>query len=289
MPVTSLHYLAPVKIGATGLGGISATDNPVQNQIRDEPSSGELTARIQALAGQGFGPSFTTVDVAAALALCGPMGVALASYPLKLYAQAGADDGRRAAGGHTGYTYQHGLLLPQSLECSHQGDCSLSYAAVVTWDGTHDPLVLSSEGSLPAIGAPSLWTLGSATLGGVAVPQLRSVRINFGLKAEAEGADSDIWPSRPSVSAVQPVITVATTRISALLPLIGASGSFSLVFRQRDEGGTFTGETFTLSGSGMANFTKKFGVSGNKPGEAALEARPKYDGVNDPIVLSTSF
>jgi hypothetical protein len=289
MGVQSLHYLAPVKIGNTGLGGITATDNPIRNEIRDEPSSGELTARIQALAGQGFDPSFTTQDIAAALAACGAMGCALAASPLNLYAQAGSDDGRRAAGGHTMYTYQHGLLLPQSLECNHQGDCSLSYAAVVTWDGVHDPLVVSDGASLPAIDATSLWTLQSASLGGVAVPQLRSVRLNFGLKAEAEGADSDIWASRPSVSAIQPVITVTTTRISALLPLIGDSGTFSLVFREREEGGTFTAHTLTLSGSGLANFTKPFGARGNRPGEADLEARPKYDGANDPIIISRNW
>jgi len=169
MGVQTLHYLAPVSIGTTNLGGITATDNGVDNEIRDEPSSGELTARIQALVRQGFQPTFSTQDIATALAACGSLGCSLATKALKTFAQAGSDDGRRAASGHIMFTYQHGLLLPQSLDCNHQGDCSLTYQAIVTWDGTHDPLVPTSGASLPAITGTSLWTLKSATLAGVPI------------------------------------------------------------------------------------------------------------------------
>jgi len=284
-----LHYLAPLKIGTTNLGGITATDNPPNNDIRDEPSSGELTARIQALVGQRISPTFTTMDIATALAACGSTGVTLASKPLKLYAQLGSDDGRRAASGHRMFTYQHGLLLPESLDCNHRGDCSLSYRGLVTWDGTHDPVVITENQALPTITTTSLWTLSSVMLAGVAVPQLSSVRVSFGIRAESEGADSDIWDRIPSVSAIQPVISVTTTKSSALLPLQGATGSVSVVFRERADGGTFSGHTLTLSGSGMAYFTDLFRASGGKPGESTLEARLKYDGSNDPIVVTRNW
>jgi len=289
MSVTTLHGLAPVKIGSAVIAGVTATDNGVNSDIRDEPSSGELAARIQALVGQKVAPSFTTQDIAAALAACGALGCSLATYPLKLFAQAYGDNGRRAASGHVQYHYQSGLLLPQSLDCNHQGDATLSYQGLVTWDGAHDPLVITTGATLPVITATSLWTLYTAVLGGVAIPQLKSVRINFGIKAETEGADSDIWDSKPSISAVQPVISVTSSKIAALLDLLGASGSCSLVFRERDDGGAFSGHELTLSGSGMTAFQKPFGASGNKPGECTIEARPKFDGVNDPITITPNW
>lgn len=289
MGVQTLHYMSPVKIGATNLGGITATDNPPENEIRDEPSSGELTARIQALVGQRFSPTFTTQDIATALAACGSVGVTLAAKPLKLYAQLGSDDGRRAASGHRMFTYQHGLLLPESLDCNHRGDCSLSYRGLVTWDGTHDPVVISEDELLPAITETSLWTLSSVMLAGVPIPQVQSVRINFGIKAESEGADSDIWDTRPSVSAIQPVVSVTTSKSAPLLPLTGATGTVGVVFRERIDGGTFSDHELTLSGSGMANFSDLFRAGGDRPGESTLEARLKYNGVTDPIVISRNW
>jgi len=289
MSVSTLHGLAPVKVGDTAIAGITATDNGVQSDIRDEPSSGELAARIQALVGQKVSPGFSTQDLAVALAACGALGCSLATYPLKLYAQAYGDDGRRAVNGHVQYHYQHGLLLPQSLDCHHQADATLSYQGLVTWDGVHDPLVITTGASLPLISATSLWTLATVTLAGVAVPQVKSVRINFGIRAETEGADSDIWDSKPSISAVQPTIDVTGSRIAALLDLLGESGSCNVVFRERDDGGTFSGHTLTLAGSGMASFQKPFGASGNRPGETTLQARLKFDGTNDPITITRNW
>jgi hypothetical protein len=289
MTVSTLHYLSPVVIGTTNLGGITATDNPLSNEIRDEPSSGELTARIQALVAQGIQPTFSTQDIGNALALCGSLGISLASRPLKIYAQAGSDDGRRASAGHYQFTYSKGLLLPQSLDGNHQGDCSLSYMALVCWDGTNNPVVVSQVTNIPTITSDSRWTLSSATIAGLAIPQLKSVRIQFGIKAEAEGADSDVWASHPSISAIQPVISITSSKISGdILPLIGSTGTFSIEFRKRLSGGTFGTNTLTLSGSGMGNITKYFGASGNKAGEATFECRPMYDGTNDPIIITAA-
>jgi hypothetical protein len=124
------------------------------------------------------------------------------------------------------------------------------------------------------------------TLAGLPITQVKSVRVNFGIKAEAEGSDSNIWATMPSVSSIQPVISVTSSKVSNLIDLLGDTGTFSLVYRQRADGGTFGSGRLTLSGSGMANFTKPFGANGNKSGETTLEARPKYDGVNDPIVVT---
>jgi len=288
-PNPTLHFLAPISIGSANIGGITAVDNGIDNEIRDEPASGELTARIQALVAQGFRPTFTTREIAAALAATGTISCSLAASPLKTFAQAGDDDGRRAATGHVQFHYQHGILVPQSLDCSHQGDCSISYQAIVTWDGTHDPLVISTSASLPAISAASLWTLKSATLGGVSIPQLQNVQIQFGVRAQGEGADSDIWATIASIAAVQPVVTVTASKIAALLPVIGATGTVSVTFRERADGGTFSGRELTLSGSGMAVFSKPFGANGGRHGDNSIEARLKYDGTHDPLVVTTSW
>jgi hypothetical protein len=286
--IQSLHYLAPVQIGGTGLGGITAADNGLENEIRAEPASGELTARIQALVKQGFQPTFTTHEIADSLSICGVLGCLLSTKNLVMYAQQGSDDGRRAASGHLSFTYARGLLYPQSLECNHQGDATINYGAAITWDGSHTPVVIGA-GALPSITAASLWTLKSATLGGMSIPQLQSVRINFGLSVQVEGGDSDIWGSKVSITAVNPVISVTSNRIAEFFGVLGASGTASITLRERAEGGTFTDHELTLSGSGLATFSKPFGASGGKPGENAIEARPKYDGTHDPIVMTTNW
>jgi len=122
----------------------------------------------------------------------------------------------------------------------------------------------------------------------VTIPQIKSARVDFGINAESEGSDSDVWDTHPSVSAVQPKFSITSSRIAELLPLIGQTGAASLVFRRRADGGTFSSQTLTLSGSGMASFTQPFSASGNTPGESTIEARLKYDGVNDPITITLS-
>lgn len=285
MGVTTLHGLAPVQIDTTAIGGITALDTGFDTEFTEEPSSGELTARIQAIHAQKFRPTFSTMDLYTVLTACGSLGVALATKNLNMYARKYSAGGGRDTTGHLKYTYQHGLLLPVSIDCNHQGDASLSMQAVVTYDGENDPLVIAASASLPSITSDPRWTLGAVVLGGVSIPQIKNVRADFGIRADSEGSDSDVWDTHPSVSAVQPKFTVTSSRIAALIDVIGASGSANLVFRQRADGGTFGPATLTLSGSGLATFSKPFSASGNGPGELSIEARLKYDGVNDPIIV----
>jgi hypothetical protein len=283
----SLHGLGPIQIGTTVLGGITTQADGLNNEVRGEPSSGELYSRVQVLAGQKFRPTFTTTDIGAALALCGTTGTAISSTAsLKMFARKYATGGTRAASGHVGFTYQLGLLVPKSLDCNHQGDATLSYEAIILWDGTNDPVVVSTNATVPSVASESRWTLGAVTLGGVSIPQIKSIKVDFGIKAEPEGSGSALWDSEVGISEIAPKITPGTSDIDDLLPLLGDEGTFSAAFRERGDAGTFTGKTATLSGSGLALFEKHFSASGNKPGESSLIVHPKWDGTTDPMVIT---
>jgi hypothetical protein len=285
--VTSLHVHGVVQVGETVVGGITAVNNPVETTIREESTSGELATRIQAIVAQKFSPSFTTMDVATALGACGSLGALLATNPLTLFGRARNQDLSVAGSGHTSYLYQNGLLIPTTLSAAHQGDASLSYSAVVTSDGLNAPLVISDSGvTIPELDHDERWALASATINGTPIPQLVNVSVAFGIQAGSEGADSDVYDSRTFVSAVSPKIDVTSTRISALLDLLGTDGAIAVVLRKRVDGGTFDATTLTLSGTGLATFTDPFNGSGPRRGQMTLRANLKYDGNSAPLGLT---
>ncbi len=285
--VTSLHALGCVKIGETAIGGITAQSNPIETTIRKEATSGELAVRLQAIVAQKFAPTFTTMDIARALTACGSLGCLLSTKPLTLYGRARSPDLSALSAGHLSFTYQGGLLIPETLSADHQGDATLSYKAIPIYDGTNAPLVISDANvTIPGITTDSRWTLSSVTLGEVTIGQHVGLNIHFGIDAKSEGAQSDVYDSRTYVESVQPSVDFTSTRIAKLLDILGTSGAISITLRERKTGGTFTGATLVLAGTGLATFTDPFSASGNRRGQQTIRADLAYDGTNAPLGIT---
>jgi len=181
-----------------------------------------------------------------------------------------------------------GLLYPKTLSVAHQGDATISYEAMLynAVDAT-DPFTLTTSATLPTIANYTRWALGSCTLGGTSITQQLDVNLDFGVQCFGEGADSNIRDQIVSIQSIEPKITVTSSYHGAILALLGASGAFSIVLRNRLAGGTFGAETITLAATGgLAMQETPFQASGHQPGTIGLQGHIVWDGTTDPLTYT---
>lgn len=303
MAVTRKHGIYGVGVGATLLGGITRQSLVTNSEVKSEASSGEIYSRFTALYAQRVAPSFTTRSIASALNVCGALGVSIAglSGGLAVYAQKHTDGGTRAgASSHRKYTMVKGILVPRTLQVDHQGDATLSYDAIVTYDGVNDPVVITDLVSLPSgLTDAERFTLGTAAVGGVTIGQKTGVSIDFGLTVRGEGADSDVWDTLASIETMHPTITFDGIDVewckAANIPLAGKAATHAntaIYLRKRSAGGTFvtnvTAEHVKLTAAGMIVADTLFDGGAGETGKAKLTLRCDYDGTNAPIVVDTA-
>ena len=283
-----LHTTGPVKIGTNVIGGINDLGTNMGSQIKGEPSSGEIYARIMALYGQKPTVQFTAQDIQGALSACGPTGVSLATQALTLYGSKILAGGGIDTTGHVSLSAALGILYPKTLNVAHQGDATIAYEAMLyNTDDAADPFTLTTAAALPTIGTYKKWTLGAVTLGGVSIEQGMNVSLDFGVRCFGEGADSNIRDQIVAIQSIEPRIMVSSSKNGKILDLAGKSGSCSIVLRDRAPGGTFGTSQITLTASrGLSMQDTPFQVSGHRPGEVSLSGHIYWDGTNAPITFT---
>jgi hypothetical protein len=283
-----LHTSGPVKIDTAVIGGIRNLGSTLGSQIKGEPSSGEIFARLVALYGQKPVVSFTAEDIQGVLTACGPKGVSLADKALTLYGSKIKAGGGIDTTGHVSVACALGLLYPKILSVAHQGDAQISYEAML-YNATDsaDPFTLTTAATLPTIANFKRWALGSCTMGGVSVTQQMNINIDFGVRCFGEGADSNIRDQIVAIQSIEPPITVSSSKNGKILDLLGASGAFSIVLRDRLPGGSFGTATITIAAtSGLAMQDTPFQASGHRPGEISISGHIAWDGTNDPLTFT---
>ena len=303
MSQSTQHGLWAVVVDASVLGGITAQNIRTGTQVRGEARSNEVYPRFQSLVEQKPVATFTTEAIATALGLCGVVGLDIDSLTngLIFYAQKHADGGTRTAGAnHRKYVIKDGILLPQRLTCEHRGDASIEYMAAVTYDGSNDPITWTDNQSLPAgITDAERFTLGPVELESVTFNSKLRFEIDFGIRAEPEAADSDIWDTIVSISQIQPTLRLRgkdpTWLAAASVPLLGKAvthANTNVYLRKRAAGGTFvadaTEEHIKFTFASMATIETVFDASGNATGEIELVMPMIYDGSNTPITIDTT-
>lgn len=283
-----LHTSGPVKIDTAVIGGVSDLGSTLSSQIKGEPSSGEIFARLVALYGQKPVVQFTAEDVQGALTACGPTGISLADSALTLYGSKIKAGGGIDTTGHISLAAALGMLYPKSLSVAHQGDASIGYEAMLyNAVDADDPFTLTTSATLPTIANYTRWALGSCTMGGVSITQQININLDFGVRCFGEGADSNIRDQIVAIQSIEPRITVSSSNNGKIIDLLGASGAFSLVLRNRLAGGSFGVETITLAATGgLAMQDTPFQASGHRPGEVSISGHIAWDGTNDPITFT---
>lgn len=301
--------LSAVDYGGTVVGGITALDAASQTELSGEASSGELYPRIQAVRGQAPRATFSTLAINAALDAFAGAVLGLFAAPitttgsktLSLYLAKHTEGGGRESGSvHRKYLVNKGILYPRQLTCQHQGDATLDYEALCIYDGTNAPIVpsLASLPSTPTSDALR-FSLGPVKIGNVTLSAYRSLTIDFGVEARAEGAESAVWPTHSSVVRIAPRLTIAgidptwfaASGAVALDGLAATHANTLIYLRKRLAGGTFvtnvTAEHISITACGIAYPEKLFEVT-DGPAGVTLSMPLYYDGTNLPLIVDTT-
>jgi hypothetical protein len=283
-----LHTTGPVQIDSTVIGGIRDLGSNMASQVRGEPTSGEIYARLVAIYGQKPVVQFTTEDLQAALTACGPTGVSLATKALTLYGSKILAGGGIDTTGHVSLACALGTLYPKQLSVAHQGDATLSYEAMLynAVDAT-DPFTLTSAAVLPTAVDFTKWAMSTCTMGGVSITQQMNIGVDFGVRCFGEGSDSDIRPKITAIESILPTITASSSNNGAIVSLLGAHGAFSIVLRERVAGGTWGTGTITIAATGgLAIQETPFQAAGHRPGEISAMGHIEWDGTNAPLTFT---
>ena len=299
--VAAVHGLYEVDVAGTDIPAITAMNINLGSEIRNEAVSDEVYPRHQALVGQNPRVTFSTNAAAIALGVCGLTGNALAS-PMVCSAQKYTEGGtREGATSHKIYTINEGLVIPRRLSVDHRGDVSIDYEALITWDGTNDPIVLTESQSLAAaVGDSERFTIGPVTIESISLPQVRSLEIDFGINAQTEGADSELWDRYARIMSIEPTITlrgidVAWFKDSGGLAMEGLKATHTntkIFLRKRALGGTFvadeTEEHIKFTAEGYAHIDDALDAGGDQAGETSITFALRFDGTNAPLVIDTT-
>lgn len=305
MTVSRLHNIHAVKIGATVIPAITKRGIRFNSDVRNEPTSGEIYSRFQALYAQNPDGDFLTKAIAIALGACALGATALTSgAPFLAYSQKNTEGGGRTSGtNHRKVTINEGIIVPRKLTCEHQGDAVLEYHILATYDGTNAPVVLAESEALLSVTDAERFTIGPITLndGSTAytLSQVRRLEIDFGINAEAIGADSDIYPTSSRISDINPSLRLTGFDnmwwSSTNVPLTGLNivhAGTKIFLRKRAAGGTFVADATTehikFTAAGLA-VIEGFDGSGNSLDETSLYLPMKYDGTNNPTTINTAI
>jgi hypothetical protein len=211
MSATEIHGAFGIEAGTTLLP-ITQQDAALGTEIRSETPSGQISPRILSITRQQPVVNFTTHKLASALAALPLAGKSVAdiSGGLNFYGYKRQDASSFAGGAvHRKYGVAKGIVIPMALAVNHQGDATLSYQAVITYDGVNAPIVLTEDVAIPSgLEGDERFTLGPITLGNIAFTHVRSLNIDFGIEVRREGADGEIWDRFVTIHRVAPVITV---------------------------------------------------------------------------------
>lgn len=294
-----VYGLGAVKIGSgvgsVVLGGITDSDGQMNNTTHRESSSGEVYSRFVSLLKIEPEYKFTTHSLASALAKCGTLGGDIATLGgVTLYYLKWKSGGTRETTGHKAHVISHGLLLPRVLQCDDGGVATIEYGIYACSDGTNDIVMWQDDQAAPELGTEQLekYTLGPATIGGVALTQKKSLRVEFGLTAQNLSADGELMNTFPSIGEVAAVISL--TGINAAWPtsigLMGKACAHTDSFvqlKKMKHGGSFEPNASLvhpkITAAGVAYLERAISASGNRPAESTIRVETVYDGANSPL------
>jgi hypothetical protein len=288
------------------MGGITQMDADIGTEINSEEVAGSPYAQNTTISAIKPKIMFSTRDIAKSITACGLIGLTIkgSTNPGLVLWQAQIANGVVAAGSlHKNIRMPEGRLMIRKISVSHQEDAQADLEAVALYDGTNLPFIPSAANqALPGVPAdPARYTLHSVSVGGVAIPCVQSLDIDFGLTLDQFGCDSDVWDTHLLLSKIQPIISIRTLRPSQFLttggvPLFGLVGTHAntvIKLRKRATGASpfvadATAEHISITTAGLLSIDKAFSASGNKRGEIAYRITSRFDGTNVPLIFSTT-
>jgi hypothetical protein len=303
------HVLHCVKANTAIIGGLTASEVQIANEVRGQATSGLAYRQFLSLVTQGHTSSFTTLDLKTALDAIGANGASIGGITggLKFYFAQEEEEGPGFAAGsvHRLLTMTKGIVHPTRLNCGDVGDADLAYEATAVYDGSNAPIILDDAAALPTVALDQKrYALGPVTLGALVLTQKVNVSIEFGIKVETRRVDGDSFAISATISQVQPKIILRGNKVKwfgvspAGIPLAGQKllhATTKLYFRKRDLGGGFvldaTAEHVKITAAGLAVIDQPGSFThGDRrtPGETTLTIETYHDGTNLPLIITTA-
>jgi hypothetical protein len=288
------------------LGGITQMSEDIQTEINSEEVAGSPYALNTTIKSQKPSMKFSTRDIKKAIDTFGLLGLTIAGATnpglemWKAFIEAGVT---KSGSFHKKTRMPAGRAVIRKLMINHQDDAQADCEAMSTYDGTNLPFIPSAANqALPGTPAdPARHTLYNVTFGGVAIPGVTSIDIDFGLTIDMISADSDIYDTYLLLSKIQPTLTIKTLRpglflTSSGVPLSGLAGTHAntkIQLRKRATGTTpfvadATTEHISITTAGILTIETAFNSSAFKRGEITYKITSRFDGTNTPLVFNTA-
>lgn len=279
---------------------------PIDQEVQSDSVAGTYYPEQISTVSQKPMFRFTTLDLPKVITAFGLIGrdvvsgsgkVGVAMYQAK-YNNAAISAGST----HRRLVFNKSYNMIRTLTVSHRQDARASCESMSIYDGTNAPVVIGTNVALPTLPASSgRWTIGSVSVGGVAISCNVQLDIDFGVSAEMFGCDSDIWDTHLNLSDIKPKISITSldpTGFSAAgVPLIGLAGTHAnttIYLRKRVTTGLAsfvadaTAEHIKITADGVLHVVEAMSASGNQQGQMRLEMTCRYDGTNAPLVFDVA-
>lgn len=302
MAVSKVFMLGCVALDATQINQIQSSqiDPGVETVLFG--GDGKVDNQYAAAMFQQPTLRFTTTAIARALTAAGISGVAIGASPAVADAwfQQAAAGGTRVTGlNSTRLRMTKGLLVPRAITATDRQIASISYElAAVSADGTTSPLAVTLSQTMPTLSAADqAFTVGSASLNGTAIGDVKSLSIDFGLQLMIEGGGGEAYPTFVAIQRRAPKIRLRTLNLdlaSGLGQVVAQGGSDSVFYlRKLAEGGTrvanATAEHISFSvDDGLITLQTVGGENEDQPQMLELLIEPTWDGTNDVIAVNTA-
>ncbi|TWU66450.1 hypothetical protein [Crateriforma conspicua] len=299
------HQPYAIEIGGSILSAISRQSVSSTNQISSDVHAGSPYPQCVTINGQKNQADFSTEDIETAIDLVGTAGLAIGASPVKVW-QLELDDETglpKSGSDHRLLTIPRGKVIPQRLSCEHQGNATLDLMAHALWDPSSptDPPITSAETqALPTgLAGDSRWTIAAVKVAGQDLPCALRFDLDFGIRIESEGCNSDIHDRTLIVTEIKPVVTISGKNVksflSTVIPLKGAAATHAnteIYLRRRltTEAGfdpVATTSHIKITADGLATWERVHDTQNNRRIENGLRIDCRHDGTNVPVVITT--
>lgn len=289
------HSLMGLKHATTEIGGLTTIN--AQHNIEDviRGGSGSVYPTFGGIMSQKPGVSFTTLHVAAALALAGISGSA--PNAAEFVFQRNTLFGTRAAN-YVKLTPYKTLWIPRRLSAQHNQPATIEYYVHCFGDASNKPVGYSTNSGTYSQVVSEMFTLGPQSIEDVDF-EATSLDIDFGIEVEMDGHSGIDYPIWGYIKSVAPTVTIKTHNLDKLATLVPANAAGLAVtswvgfLRKIAEGGDArvadaTAEHIQIEATeGVAYFTQAGGDHGSTQ-SMDITLKPTYDGTNAIFQIDTT-
>ena len=254
MAVAATYTIYSGKIGATVFPITSCQVNP---NLAEIIQGGDGSPDPSFAAAMGAAPVISITTPAVATMLGSVAGIdggkisAATTSTLTLGFQTIVEGGARNVGATTNklLTINEGMMIPRSLSVSQGGGAAqISYDIYATYDGTNEPIAVTSAALTHTYPSVVLYGMGPVYLDTTAIDGVQSWSLDLGCREIVHADSGETYPRWVGIDTRSPSATVSCVDLAQILPAnLGILGkavttSVKMFLRKRTEGGTYVAD-----------------------------------------------